>query len=257
MKSHQQLIQLEASLLLAGEHGRQLVQTSSFVAFISASDNPYMSFATPTNDAPDWSVAIRTLCDVFTTRNRRARLEYFHELHPSLAPALEAAGFQQSSAAPVMTLTQNMLAPRPTHPHGTYRRLQADQPERLKEFLISQSVAYGGTGGNALAWFPQLADGLRGGTILAAGLEQDSDFVSGVSIQVGGNIGELAGVWTRPDRQRRGLAFSVCRSLLADYFAAGFELCWLSAAEGAEGVYKRLGFVRVGTQLNYDLPGEH
>ena len=95
--------------------------------------------------------------------------------------------------------------------------------------------------------------------MLGAGLWQEGDFVSGATVQMGGplstGVGELAGVWTRPGRQRRGLAFAVCQRLLEDSFAAGSEMCWLSAAEGAEGLYERLGFRRVGTQLNYSLAG--
>jgi ribosomal protein S18 acetylase RimI-like enzyme len=70
-------------------------------------------------------------------------------------------------------------------------------------------------------------------------------------IQIGAGTGELAGVWTDPQKRRQGLAYAVCRQLLAEYADAGFDLCWLSAAEGAQRLYEKLGFVRVGTQLNY------
>lgn len=252
-EDHQQLILLEASLRQAGAIGREAVMTPPFEAFISASDNPVMSFATPNTDVADWSQALITLQELFAARGRSARLEYFHELHPTLAPALEAAGFEQESAAPVMTLTANALFPRPTPSVSSYNRLSVNKLEQLKVFLEQQTLAYGGTGGDALTWLPQLTDGLKAGTILAAGLVEDGDFVSGAVIQIGGDVGELAGVWTRPEMRRRGLAFDVCQQLLANYFAEGFELCWLSAAQGAEKVYGRLGFERVGTQLNYSV----
>ena len=156
-----------------------------------------------------------------------------------------------------MILTPELLASPPVQAHGTYRRLQADEPERLRAFLQQQSVAYGGADGEgALGWLPQLTDGLRSGAAIAAGLEQNSTFVSGATVQIGGEVGELAGVWTRLDLQKQGLAFTLCQKLLSDYFAAGFALCWLSAAAGAAGLYERLGFRRVGTQLNYSSKEE-
>ena len=257
---HQLLKRLEASLRLVGAQGRETVRTGPFELFVSASENPYLNFATPHADVPDWSGAVRALGEVFAERGRQARLEYLHELHPSLAPALEAAGFRRESAAPVMTLTPDAMAGPPPLSYGTYRRLRTDEPGALRRFLEGQNKAYGELGeGGALAWLPHLTEGLRSGAVLGAGLWQDGDVVSGATIQTGGppptGVGELAGVWTRLDRQKRGLAFAVCQRLLEDHFAAGRELCWLSAAEGAEGLYERLGFGRVGTQLNYSLAG--
>ena len=252
---YRQLKQLETSLRRVGEQGRKRVEVGPFTAFISASKNPFMSFATPHTDVSDWLDGVRSLCDVFSLREREVRLEYFQELYPSLAPALEAAGFGRDSAAPVMTLMRGALAP-PVQTDKAYRRLEADQPEQLRRFLGQQNAAYGDTGGEgALAWLPQLVDGLGSGAVLGAGLEQNSTFVSGATVQIGGDIGELAGVWTRLELQKQGLAFALCQRLLTDYFAVGYRLCWLSAAEGAEGLYQRLGFRRVGTQLNYHKKG--
>ena len=232
MNSSQELIALETSLRLVGAQGREKLEVGPFEAFISASKNPTLSFAAPYTDVSDWSAAIYELADVFARRGRSVRPEYFHELHPSLAAALEAAGFEQDSAAPVMTLTRGALAGLPPKTHGIYRHLQADEPERLREFLERQNVAYGGVGGaddeGALAWLPQLIGGLKNDVVLAAGLEQNRTFVSGAIIQIGGKVGELAGVWTSPKLQKQGLAFTLCRRLLTDYFAARFELCWLS-----------------------------
>ena len=76
-------------------------------------------------------------------------------------------------------------------------------------------------------------------------------FVAGATIQIGGEIGELAGVWTAQEMRRQGLAFAVCHFLLREYFETGRSVCWLSAAEGALRLYEKLGFSRAGAQLNY------
>ena len=118
---HQLLKRLETSLRLVGAQGRETVRTGPFELFVSASENPYLSFATPHADVPDWSGAVRALGEVFAERGRWARLEYLHELHLTLAPALEATGFKRESAAPVMTLTPDALAGPPALrlPHPT------------------------------------------------------------------------------------------------------------------------------------------
>lgn len=250
------LRRLETSLRLVGAQGRERVAVGPFEAFFAASTHPYLSFATPHGDAPEGSAAVRALVDAFAARGRVARLEFLHELHPALAAALEAAGFERESAAPVMTLTRSALAPAPPEPGGTYARLQAAEPEALRHFLERQGVAYGDTSEEgALAWLPQLTDGLERGTVLGAGLWQGGAALSGATVQLGGEVGELAGVWTLPELRGQGLAFALCQRLLTDTFAEGTALCWLSAAEGAEGLYRRLGFQRVGTQLNYTFAG--
>ena len=43
-------------------------------------------------------------------------------------------------------------------------------------------------------------------------------------------------------------------ALLAEAFADGLPVAWLSAAEGALQLYEGLGFVRVGTQVNVEAP---
>jgi ribosomal protein S18 acetylase RimI-like enzyme len=140
-----------------------------------------------------------------------------------------------------------------------YRRLTAENETLLKAHLIQQSIAFGGTGEDedALGWLPNLQRGLADGLVMGALLEQASllqqggEFVSGAVIQMGEGPGELAGVWTAPQWRGRGLAFALCRQLLAEYAALGHTTCWLSAAEGAQRLYEKLSFVSVGTQLNY------
>ncbi len=250
------LKRLERSLSDVGAQSREVVEADGFAVFLDPVSSAYLlSFAVPAElDPADWSPGIAALREVFESRGRRPRLEYFHELHTGLAWALEAAGFEQDTSAPVMALQREALTDLPTSVAGDYVRFTTADEDRLEPFLRGQSLAYGGDGGeDALAWLPNLSAGLKAGRSWVAGLEQEGAFVSGAVIQ-GGETGELAGVWTLPEHRKQGLAFHVCRRLLHDYFAKGHELCWLSAAEGALSLYERLGFERVGTQLNYGLP---
>jgi len=254
------LWRLEASLRAAGAEGRETVTVGPFRVFFAPSPDYLLSLAVPHGPEPErWTEGIAALREVFAERGRRPRLEFFRELHPTLAGALEAAGLRLESAAPVMTLEPRDLAPAPERggahesTHVRYVRLQADDREGLGTFLRRQSLAYGGLNGEPLAWLPSLERGLRNGTLFGTALSQGGEFVSGATIQIGGDVGELAGVWTLPERRRQGLAFGVCQQLLSDFFSAGYALSWLSAAEGAEGLYRKLGFKRVGTQLNYGV----
>ena len=246
---------LEESFRAIGEQRREQVRVPGFDVFVDAhSDAYHLSFAVPiAGDAP-WDEAVPAMRAAFEARGRRARLEYFEELHSDLAAVLTALGFQRDMSAPVLTLSAEDLAAPPQNVQGSYRTLT---PERagLEDFLRRQSLAYEGNGDDdALIWLDSMTAGLRAGKLLAAGLEVEGELVAGASVQIGGSVGELAGVWTLPEKQKRGFAFELCQRLLQDYFAAGSELCWLSAAEGALRLYQKLGFREVGTQLNYGVP---
>jgi ribosomal protein S18 acetylase RimI-like enzyme len=195
--------------------------------------------------------AIASLKETFRERGRVARLEYFHELYPDLKQCLLEGGFKLDMSAPVMTLTPRELS-EPSNVAATYTVLTEDK-RLLERFLRCQSVAFGGTGGDdAHAWLPAMTDMLKSGELVGAVLEQDGEYVSGAVIQ-GAEDGELAGVWTLPQKQRQGLSYMLCQRLLHDYFLGRQSLCWLSAAEGALRLYEKLGFRKVGTQLNFQL----
>jgi ribosomal protein S18 acetylase RimI-like enzyme len=269
-----QLEQLETSLHAAGHHGRSAIQVDSFYAYLAPEVEPHLSFASPVNAPSDWQAAIKALREIFRKHKRTMRLEYFDERYPELSGYLERAGLACESRAPVMTLDSNTwrsqvlseITPSEVSLPGHYVHLNDVSLQRVKAFLQGQAVAFQLAGevpedaelsvddASGLDWLPHLMQGMAAGTVLGAGLEQGGQFVSGAIIQLGGNIGELAGVWTYPQKRKQGLAFALCQRLLASYFDAGYELCWLSAAEGAQRLYERLGFKRCGTQLNYSLP---
>lgn len=249
------LRRIEDSLRVAGRQERELVSLEAFEAFISPRALEHLSFAVPLwPDPEDWALHMAVLKEAFAARGKRPRLEFFQELHPRLGPALEEAGIVRKMRAPVMALEMAAFsAPIPPDPPAAYRSLDAENEPFLRRYLQRQHVAYGSDAEDATAldWLPALRNGLRSGAVLGTALERNGDLLAGAIIQIGADIGELAGVWTDPEWRRQGLAYAVCQRLLAEYAAAGYELCWLSAAAGAQGLYERLGFVTVGTQLNY------
>jgi ribosomal protein S18 acetylase RimI-like enzyme len=246
------LHRLETSLKNAALKSREKVLHDHFDAFISSSPEPHLSFAVPKSGLENLA-AIASLKETFRECGRVARLEYFHELYPLLRQCLIEAGFVLDMSAPVMTLTSGDLS-QSSEILATYTAL-TDDKKMLEKFLRCQSLAFGGSGGDdSLAWLPAMTEMLRSGDLVGAVLEQDGEYVSGAVIQ-GKDDGELAGVWTVPQKQRQGLSYALCQRLLKHYFSEGQTLCWLSAAEGALRLYEKLGFKHVGTQLNFRYGG--
>ena len=248
------LNQLEANIRTVGRQERTVITQAHFEIFISPRRLDHLSFAIPLPEAPrQWATAVTEMQATFAQHNKRARLEYIADLHPDLAPALEQAGLVCESRAPVMALDMANLSPPPALPlPATYHPLRPNDEALLRTYLRHQSLAYGGTGAaEAMDWLPNLQNGLANRSVLGAYLLQDDEMVSGAVIQIGAGIGELAGVWSASTQRKRGLAFALCQQLLAEYTAVGYSHCWLSAAEGAQRLYEKLGFVTVGTQLNY------
>lgn len=249
------LAQIETNIRAVGRQNRLVVVRPYFHLFISPQTLDHLTFATPLPGEPaDWTEAVADMVAVFKEHGKRPRLEFIADLHPNLAAVLERAGLVCERRDPVMVLQTAELAPASTpQPHARYRRLTAENETLLRAHLSQQSIAYGGSGEaeDALSWLPNLQRGLAEGLVMGAVLAQVDVLLSGAVIQMGEGPGELAGVWTAPQWRNRGLAFALCRQLLAEYAALGHTSCWLSAAAGAQRLYEKLGFVYLGTQLNY------
>lgn len=251
------LLPIEESMRAVGRLGREPTALDAFDLFIGPGAQAHLSFALPRSpDPPHWELHVAALQKAFVQRGRRPHLEYIEELHPTLAPALEAAGLHCEMRAPVMILEMDRLSTEEPSAAamqaGRYRRLDASDESFLKAMLLRQQIAYGMPADeSAFGWLPMLRQGLREGGAMGAVLEQEGEPLAGAVIQIGAGVGELAGVWTAARLRKQGLAYALCRQLLVDYAAMGYTLCWLSAAEGAQRLYEKLGFITVGTQLNY------
>jgi ribosomal protein S18 acetylase RimI-like enzyme len=251
------VLRIEESVRDVGRLGRQVVALERFILFIAPGTTEHLSFAAPLSpDPPDWGPHVAVMQEAFAQHGKRPHLEYFEELHPTLGPALQEAGLHCDMRAPVMALQMDRLSSeRPSlavAQMAQYRALDAGDEAFLKAMLLRQQLAYGmAADESAFDWLPVLRQGLRQGSVMGAVLEREGEPLAGAVIQIGAGVGELAGVWTAARLRKQGLAYALCHRLLQEYAAAGYTLCWLSAAVGAQRLYEKLGFVTVGTQLNY------
>jgi len=254
MAKRDELLRAEGALREYATLGREALSLEGLTVYTTPGNaSPFLRVAVPDagRGPRDWPGAVRRLLEAFPDAAKGPGLEFMPALHPGLAAALNAARFERTSLAPVLTARAAAWAPPPEPLPGRYRDLAEASPSELEAFVDAQSAAFGMPSSLGRAWLPVLAEALPSGRVLGAALESDGRPVSGATLQVAPSGAELAGVWTQREARRQGLAFALCAALLQRAAAADVEHVWLSAARGAEGVYRRLGFRRVGRQATY------
>ena len=252
------LHRLADNVATVGRRDRLTIDIGPFRAFLSPGlADDMMSFAVPTVADADWGAAIGPLSRAFTERERVPRLEHFAELQTGLAAALERAGLDRLSRQQAMVTDPASLKRRPLPTDAVVRFLDPDRPDRIVELMALQQVAFGLPAGarEDSEWRTFLERAVADGTVLAAMVVIDGTAVSCAGLQIGGGGAEVTGVATRPGWRRRGLAAALCSLALDRFFAQGYDLAWLSAADPVAGaVYRRIGFRPVGTLLTHGVP---
>jgi ribosomal protein S18 acetylase RimI-like enzyme len=249
------LQRLEAQFAAAVARGSEVRDAPGYRVHLWPTPEPfYRNVAMPIDAAAASVDAVAAMARLFVERDRHPRLEFFAELWPAVPNALEAAGFLLEREARVMTRAVSGLGHASSGPAPVL--LDAAIPRSsLAEYLEAAASAFDEAIMLASGEVDGLARGLRDGTIVAAVVLVDGAPVAGASLVRAGEVGELIGVWCRPDRRRQGLATAVSRVVLDRFHADGGDLAWLSSTDGAsEALYRALGFVRCGTQLNYAGP---
>lgn len=249
------LRRLAGNARAAAARGRDVVDSAPFELFLSRDSSDYLlSFAWPKAVVRDWAPALDDLRARFAAHGRLMRLEFFADLYPDLGAAAEAAGLHRNMAAAVMVATAPCAVGaglgETTHLIGA-----ADADDLIPRMLAMQAEAFGFklSSDGETAWRRRFTEGVQEGSLLAAVTLQEGEPAAAAMLLLGGGTAELAGVATRPALRRRGLALQTCAALLRAYFAAGYDLAWLSAGPEVEGLYRRLGFRSAGTQLNYGV----
>jgi predicted GNAT family acetyltransferase len=130
-------------------------------------------------------------------------------------------------------------------------------PDLVAATLDALNAAFGQsmTDATRAAETAQLAAELETSRCRVAVVRRDGRPVAGACLIGAGDAAELAGVWTAAGHRRQGLGRAVCRALLDRFLADGGRFAWLGAHDdAAHALYARLGFRRIGHQLDFSGP---
>jgi ribosomal protein S18 acetylase RimI-like enzyme len=236
-----------------------VVDIGPFRAFLHPTqDLPWFSYVMPVaalDDPGAVAAALATLRSLFASRKRVLRFEFSDALWPTLPALLEAAGLELEASQPAMLCTPSDFRPF-SAPDVQVEILGPDSPfEVLAAYRALRRQALHG---HPYAPTPEEIDRFREHlrtTDERPALARLAGAHAGVARTARvEEIGELEGVYTLPDRRRRGVAATASSTLVQDFFARGGALVWLNAEEHAWGVYERIGFRHVAIWLNYTDP---
>ncbi len=245
------LLDLIARAVIANaSSGRETVSVGPFVALVDrVSRSPWASLAVPAPGAAtgtDWADALPGLEAHFAARGRALRFEFFESLFPTLGPALERAGWPLASRDPLFACSPSELVPAAPVPGLSLEPLDAGSPDDLMDcFLVVQHEAFEPekphepTPGER----EQLRSRILLGALRCILARLDGTPAGAGSTLPAGGVAEVAGIGTRTRLRARGIGSAVTARLVADLFATGTDMAWLTAGSNAAGrVYERLGF---------------
>jgi hypothetical protein len=103
MISAADLRRIQSYLRVAAPRGRDHAKIGPFLAtFNRETDNPYLNYAIPDEDAAPSGIDIDSLVEAYEARSRKPRLEYIPSIAPAAEPALLAYGFEVEYRTPPM-----------------------------------------------------------------------------------------------------------------------------------------------------------
>ena len=242
---------IQAYLRVAAGQGRDTQHIGPFLAtFDRHSDNPYLNYAIPEDQAAPSSGDVEELIEAYRRRGRVPRLEYIGRLSPAVEDRLLDAGFTIEGYPPLMTCRpgQERLLPTP----DDIELLAPVSNDELYAMSAAQSEAFGGDRPD-----PDCADRLREGiaagqiAVLARAISTGEAAGGGVCTTPYGGVTEVAGIGVRSEFRRRGIAGALTARLLREAFEAGVTLAFLMAAAEPEArIYARAGFQTIGQVLH-------
>jgi ribosomal protein S18 acetylase RimI-like enzyme len=209
------------------------------------SDMPELSYARPVRgERAGTREEIAAVRAAFLAHGRRPRWEYIEELNPELGALLVDAGFPTPTPRPLQVVTAAGFHPEKST-LADVRLITRAEAQATDAVLTS---AFGGDPAEATG--EMLREMLERRACVIAAFVEGAPVAAGLHSPVGTTT-EVAGVGTRPEWRRKGLAGAVTSTLVADAFARGCTCIFLSAGdESVARVYGRLGFTRVGTALD-------
>jgi predicted GNAT family acetyltransferase len=238
--------EIQAHIRYAAALWRETERVGPFLAtFTESSDNPYLNYAVPDDNAEPTAEEVAALVAAFERRSRKPRLEYLPTVAPAVEGELLAGGFQVEGRPPLMVCTPETARELPA-PSG----IEVLVPEEDSEFGGVVSVAKEAYDSDLSPPTEREVAGRRrllaegGCVVLARDAETREPAGSGICDVARAGVTELAAVAVRPAFRRRGIAGAVTARLAREAFAKGVKVVWLTPDDDqAERIYARAGFV--------------
>lgn len=231
-----------------------IIEVGPLVAVLHRTDPlMWLSYVLPRPERRDEAVTpemLAELSSLFRSRQRVLRFEFFKRLFPRLGERLESAGLVVQAEAPLMLCGPQDFAPFAAEAFEVCR-LDATAPDQLiAEYITTAMSGFGMTKAPSEDDIAERRRQLADGMFAMVYARIDGEMVGVGAISLGND--ELVGVATLPAHRRKGVASTVSSRLVADHFARGGALVWLSAADvAAVATYRKIGFRHAGIQLNY------
>lgn len=253
------LRRIEAANTQVTAKQREVITVGSFQAMIDpTTDMTWLNYAVPIAPLGTSAAVAQSLVElrhVFEERDRLLRFEFTESLWSTLPSALEKAGLRREARHPMMLCTPVDFQPYQA-PAVQVQLLTPDaHPDILaacvsipKQSFSVNNAAEAPTAQEIAELKKQIHKGMMHGAL--AYLNEIPAGVGFTMPLLG--ISELVGVATLPAQRRRGVAATLCTTLVNDHFKGGGELVWLSAGDViAQATYERIGFRLVDARLNY------
>jgi ribosomal protein S18 acetylase RimI-like enzyme len=251
MESH-----IQSYLRVAAKYQRDTERIGSFLAtFSRSSDNPFLNYAIPDDNATPSLADVTALITAYEKRLRTPRLEYVSRLAPAVEAVLIHAGFQVEGRLPLMTCAPGSEQILPVPP-GIELILPVSDSDLLATVAV-QNEAYDAPPPDSAA-IARLRDSLEAGgiAVLARMTGAGEPVGAGVCSIPSNKTTEIAGIGVRAAFRRRGVAGALTSRLVQEAFATGISIPFLMAAHEAEKrIYDRAGFSVVGEILHISRPG--
>ena len=246
---------IQSYLRIAASYQRDTERIEPFLAtFSRSSDNPFLNYAIPDDNATPSPVDIAALIAVYEERLRQPRLEYVPQLAPAVEGVLIDAGFCVEGRLPLMTCTPKSVQSLPVPP-GIELILPVSDADLLATISV-QNEAYAAPPPDSSA-ISRFRNSLEAGgiAVLARMTETGEPVGAGICSIPGNQTTEIAGIGVRAAFRRQGVAGALTTRLVQEAFAVGISVPFLMAAHEAEQrIYARAGFSVVGKILHISRP---
>lgn len=247
------LRRLQDALVKTVSADREVVQCGAFTLMLTPGESsPWLNYAVPTDGSKPLDESINTMEAAFAERERQPRLEIIVDLWPTVVEALQQRGYATEMHIPLMLVTPERPVIEPKLLHEV--RL-LDAQDDFAPGIACGGAAFADDETVTEGSIERTRNGVSSGRLLVAQIERDGK-VLGSGVAVGDDqVREIAGIGTRPEYRRQGIASAVSEALVRTHFSRGGEIAWLTAGDdAAEAVYAGLGFERAGSQINMIKP---